>query len=77
MLGERLHALLVPQSGIDLDVASPRVWLEQRIERFKIPDRFYVHASLTLGATGKADSRALRDMLIASAAGVTGGGPVW
>ncbi|CAO3431603.1 class I adenylate-forming enzyme family protein [Azospirillum doebereinerae] len=60
LLGERIHLLLVPRPGVDLDRAALLAWAAGRIERFKLPDVIHVGSDLPLGRTGKADRNALR-----------------
>jgi len=60
LLGERIHVLLVPRPGVDLDRAALLAWAAGRIERFKLPDVIHVGSDLPLGRTGKADRNALR-----------------
>lgn len=55
LLGERIHALLVPRAGTPLEMAALSVFLRDRLERFKHPDAYYVLDALPLGRTGKAD----------------------
>jgi long-chain acyl-CoA synthetase len=58
-LGEVIHAVVVPRAGARLDGAALREWLLARTERWKVPEVFYVRDALPVGATGKADRRAV------------------
>ena len=55
VMGERIHALVVPRAGATLDVQQLPAFLAGRMERFKRPDAYYLAADLPLGRTGKAD----------------------
>lgn len=63
ILGERIHVLVVPCAGSVLDLADLRAFLYQRLEKYKVPDFFYVAEALPIGRTGKADRRELRSMI--------------
>lgn len=63
ILGERIHALVVPCSGNALDVAALRAFLCLKLEKYKVPDFFYEADALPVGRTGKADRRELRSMV--------------
>jgi long-chain acyl-CoA synthetase len=60
ILGERIHALVVPRIGAHLESAALRAFCADRLERYKLPDVFYVGEALPLGRTGKADRGGLR-----------------
>ena len=55
VLGERIHALIVPRAGASLDPGALREHLASRLERFKHPDAWHLADALPLGRTGKAD----------------------
>lgn len=55
VLGERIHVLLVLRTGARADVPEIRKFLEDKLEKFKQPDTYYVIDALPLGRTGKAD----------------------
>lgn len=63
ILGERIHALVVPCAGNVVDVAALRAFLCLKLEKYKIPDFFYEADALPIGRTGKADRRELRSMV--------------
>ena len=63
LLGERIHVLLVARRGVIMDLPSVQKFLETRLERFKLPDRYYVSDELPLGRTGKADRAQFRSMI--------------
>ncbi|MCM5571247.1 fatty acid--CoA ligase family protein [Burkholderiaceae bacterium FT117] len=63
VLGQRIHALLVPAQGEALDAAAIRAALADRLERFKQPDACWVAADLPTGRTGKIDRGRLRAMI--------------
>jgi long-chain acyl-CoA synthetase len=67
ILGERIHALVVPCAGNVLDVAALRAFLCLKLEKYKIPDFFYEADALPVGRTGKADRRELRSMVATGA----------
>jgi long-chain acyl-CoA synthetase len=62
-LGEVIHAVVVPRAGAHLDPAALRDWMLARTERFKVPDAFHVRDALPVGATGKADRRAIAGLV--------------
>ncbi|MEO6956686.1 MAG: class I adenylate-forming enzyme family protein [Antricoccus sp.] len=63
ILGERIHALLVPRSGMRLDIDAIRARLLQSLERYKAPDQYYLGNELPLGRTGKADRTQFRALI--------------
>ncbi|WP_321938769.1 class I adenylate-forming enzyme family protein [Paraburkholderia sp. J8-2] len=63
ILGERIHVLIVPNSGCAIDVDPLRAFLLTRLDRFKLPDYIYVGEGLPVGRTGKADRSAFRNMI--------------
>lgn len=63
VLGQRIHALLVPAQGQALDAAAIRAALADRLERFKQPDACWVAAELPTGRTGKIDRGRLRALI--------------
>jgi acyl-CoA synthetase (AMP-forming)/AMP-acid ligase II len=60
LMGERIHALVVPRSGAEIDEAELRIWVAGRIDRFKQPDTYHFGSELPTGRTGKVDRGALR-----------------
>jgi long-chain acyl-CoA synthetase len=63
ILGERIHVLIVPFAGSTVELAALRAFLGGRLEKYKIPDFFYVGETLPTGRTGKADRRELRSLI--------------
>ena len=63
ILGERIHALIVPMSGCAIEADPLRAFLSSRLDRFKMPDFIYIADALPIGRTGKADRRELRNMI--------------
>lgn len=63
ILGQRIHALIVPMPGAAIDIVAVRRSLVARLERFKSPDVFYLGASLPTGRTGKIDRKQLQTLL--------------
>jgi len=53
VLGQRIHALLVAQPDAVLNATVIRQALAARLEKFKMPDVFYLSDSLPAGSTGK------------------------
>ncbi len=66
--GQRMEAALVTHTGARLDEESLRGWLKDRLERHKIPRRFYCVAGIPRNALGKVDRVRLREMLNADGA---------
>ena len=60
LMGERIHALVVPRSGAEIEEAELRIWVAGRIDRFKQPDIYHFGSELPTGRTGKVDRGALR-----------------
>lgn len=65
VLGQRIHALLVPQIGETIDAAEVRMHLAGKLERFKHPDACYLGFELPTGRTGKIDRGQLLELLLA------------
>lgn len=63
ILGQRIHALVIPKTGDVVDLALLRSELTNNLERFKVPDVFYVGSALPTGRTGKIDRKQLQQML--------------
>ncbi|MEC9369310.1 MAG: class I adenylate-forming enzyme family protein [Pseudomonadota bacterium] len=61
--GEALHVVVVGRQGATLNEDLLLRWADQRIERFKLPDRIHIAMELPVGSTGKADRNALRSMV--------------
>jgi long-chain acyl-CoA synthetase len=68
ILGERIHALIVPSAHMNLDEKALREWIAERLEWFKRPDVYHFAPELPAGRTGKVDRNALRDRLLQFAA---------
>ena len=66
MMGERIHALVVPRANARLDEKGLREWIAGRIERFKWPDVYHFGPQLPIGHTGKVDRNALREQVLRS-----------
>lgn len=64
--GEAIHLFLVLADHAVLSPEAIRDWLAERLERFKLPDHIHLGNSLPVGATGKADRRAFREMVTAT-----------
>jgi long-chain acyl-CoA synthetase len=67
VLGQRIHALLVPKAGEVIDASAIRKSLAGSLEKFKHPDACYVAAELPTGRTGKLE-RAQLARLVADGA---------
>jgi long-chain acyl-CoA synthetase len=63
ILGERIHALIVLNTGFAVDAEALRTFLATKLDRFKLPDFIYIDEALPVGRTGKADRRELRNMI--------------
>lgn len=67
LLGERIHALIVPRAGAVVSLPVLRQHLASRLARFKQPDAFHLADALPLGRTGKADRGQFRLLIEAGA----------
>jgi long-chain acyl-CoA synthetase len=63
VLGERIHALLIPRPGTALQIPALKNFLHDKLEKFKQPDIYYVADELPLGRTGKADRGQFKSMI--------------
>jgi long-chain acyl-CoA synthetase len=63
LLGERIHALIVPRAGSVVPLTALRQHLAACLERFKRPDAFHMADALPLGRTGKADRGQFRSLI--------------
>jgi long-chain acyl-CoA synthetase len=70
MVGERIHALIVPRANANIDEKDLRQWVSARVEKFKWPDVYHFGQELPTGRTGKVDRGALRDQVLANRAEV-------
>lgn len=64
VLGERIHVLIVLNSSKSISKEEINSHLSLRLEKYKLPDFFYVVDSLPTGKTGKADRTQLRDQIL-------------
>jgi len=64
ILGECIHALVVPRANAGVDEKELREWVAARIEKFKWPDVYHFGDQLPIGGTGKVDRNALRDQAL-------------
>ena len=62
-LGEAIHVLIVPRPGAAPAAEDLRGWAVGRIDPYKRPDAVHVGKDLPTGRTGKADRRALRELI--------------
>lgn len=65
ILGQRIHALLVPKPGARLRADAMRQALAGHLEKFKSPDAYYIGATVPTGRTGKLDRGQLQRQLAA------------
>jgi acyl-CoA synthetase (AMP-forming)/AMP-acid ligase II len=63
VLGERIHALIVPRSGVVLNAVELQAWAARQLDRYKVPDRVHFGIELPLGRTGKSDRSELKRVL--------------
>jgi acyl-CoA synthetase (AMP-forming)/AMP-acid ligase II len=64
MVGERIHALVVPRANASIGETDLRQWIAGRVERFKWPDVYHFGRELPTGRTGKVDRGALREQVL-------------
>jgi long-chain acyl-CoA synthetase len=64
VLGERIHVLIVLNSMKSIGKEEINSHLSLRLEKYKLPDVFYVGAALPTGKTGKADRTQLREQIL-------------
>ena len=62
-LGEAIHVLIVPLPGAAPTPGELRAWAAGRIDGYKRPDAVHIGDALPTGRTGKADRRALRQLI--------------
>jgi len=55
ILGQRIHAFIVPKAGEIIDLPLIKRELSEFLEKFKCPDFYYVGETLPTGRTGKID----------------------
>lgn len=63
VLGERIHALLVLRTGAEVQLPAIKNFLQNKLEKFKQPDAYYILDALPLGRTGKADKGQFRVLI--------------
>lgn len=64
-LGEVIHAAIVLRAGAKANAEELRAWMLTRTERYKVPDAFHFCEALPDGPTGKADRRAVAQLVAA------------
>ena len=64
ILGERIHVLLVLKVGANQEALNMRSFLNQKLEKYKQPDVFYLLSELPLGRTGKADRGQFKNKIL-------------
>lgn len=74
VVGERIHALVVPRTNAPIDEFALREWIAERLERFKWPDVYHFGHELPTGRTGKVDRGALRERVLRIQANAGGQG---
>jgi long-chain acyl-CoA synthetase len=67
ILGQRIHALLIPKTDSHINLVLLRQELAGNLERFKVPDVFYVGDALPTGRTGKIDRKQFQQLLASGA----------
>ena len=67
LYGEAVVAAIVRREGMALDAAAVTAWAAERVARFKIPREVVFLEAMPMGASGKVQKRALRDLLAAGA----------
>lgn len=63
VMGERIHALIVPRGHEKIEESALRQWVSERVEKFKRPDAYHFGSNLPTGRTGKVDRGALREQI--------------
>jgi long-chain acyl-CoA synthetase len=64
IVGESIHALVVPRDDMTVDEKGLRAWIAEQVERFKRPDVYHFGSELPTGRTGKVDRNALRQQIL-------------
>jgi long-chain acyl-CoA synthetase len=67
VLGERIQALLIAKVGERIDAQALRAALQQRLEKYKMPDGCYLTEQLPTGRTGKIDRTQVPAMIASGA----------
>lgn len=60
-LGEALYSAIVLKPGHAVTAETLKIWMAERIERFKIPETMRIVDALPMGPTGKASRAALKE----------------
>jgi len=55
ILGQRIHAFIVPKAGEAVDLQKTKSELTEFLEKYKCPDFYYIGDTLPTGRTGKID----------------------
>jgi long-chain acyl-CoA synthetase len=63
-LGEVPHLALTIKTGSHLSEKDLYEWGLNKLDKYKIPERYHIFETLPCGATGKADRPALRQMIL-------------
>ena len=63
IMGQRIHALVVPKAGEILSASSIKKELVNTLEKFKHPDVFWLADHLPTGRTGKIDRRRFEELI--------------
>lgn len=61
--GEAVHLAIILRPGHQTAPATLKAWAADYLERFKLPDSIHLVDELPSGSTGKADRRALRQLI--------------
>lgn len=65
VLGERVHAFVVPRAGVELDQSELQAFCAQRLADYKVPESFtFENDALPRNANGKLMKRSLRERVI-------------
>ena len=72
IMGERIHALVVPRANAAIGEKELREWIAGRIEKFKWPDVYHFGTELPAGRTGKVDRNALREQVVRTGSTASG-----
>jgi long-chain acyl-CoA synthetase len=67
VLGQRIHALLIPKAGEVIDARAVRESLAGSLEKYKHPDACFVGCELPTGRTGKLERTQLAKLVSAGA----------
>jgi len=67
ILGERIHVLVIPNTSNQNTALNLKEHLKTRLEKYKIPDAFYISDALPVGRTGKADRSQFKSQILSGA----------